>query len=134
MPNEPKKPGARILICEDEIMLAKARIRAMGNLDYEVAAMVAPGDEVVRMAEEFKPDLILMDAKLEGEGEGTEASAEISSCFDIPAVSPQGVVWTGHSLSPQERDLLGPRAKGFADNPYQTKQHMEIAKGVLDAK
>ena len=73
----------RILICEDEVMLATELARSLKSLGYEVTAEARSGEEAVRLVEENKPDLILMDIKLEGEIGGIESAEQIRNRFDI---------------------------------------------------
>lgn len=77
---------ARILIVEDEIMLAKELARDLRRSGYDVVARVTTGEEAVRKAEETPPDLILMDIKLAGEMDGIEASALISARLDAAII------------------------------------------------
>ena len=77
---------ARILICEDEIMLAKDMARTLNDLGFEVAGTAATGAEAVRVAEEANPDLILMDINLQGELDGIETAEQIRRHFDVPVV------------------------------------------------
>ena len=58
-------PNARILIVEDEAMLARNLCRQLEEAGYEVADRIASGEEAVLRAQETKPDLILMDIQLE---------------------------------------------------------------------
>lgn len=44
------------------------------------------------------------------------------------------VVSTGHSLDPRERLLLGTRARGFVNKPYEVKQLVQTVREVLDAE
>ncbi|MFC1836109.1 PAS domain S-box protein [Thermodesulfobacteriota bacterium] len=92
---------ARILIVEDEPVLTMALSRSLKNLSYEVVGAVTSGRDCVRMAEESKPDLILMDINLEGDMDGIETADRIRSKFDIPVV-----YLTGYA----EKDVLD-RAK-----------------------
>ena len=78
--------GARILICEDELLVAKDVALTLRDLGYETAGMVATGEEAIRKAEEVRPDLILMDINLAGEIDGIEAVQQIRAQFDIPVV------------------------------------------------
>jgi PAS domain S-box-containing protein len=87
MPDKPREAlPARILICEDEIMLAKDMARTLQSLGYEVADTVSTGEEAVQRAEQAQPDLILMDIKLGGILDGIEAAKLIRARRDIPVV------------------------------------------------
>lgn len=75
-----------ILIVEDEIMLAKDLARSLSNLGYEVVGRVSSAEDAIRLVEDFQPDLILMDVKLDGDKDGIEAADIIRREFDIPVV------------------------------------------------
>ncbi|GEM_PF-602471 len=77
---------ARILIVEDEPVSAMTLSRSLKNLEYEVVGTVTSGEACVRMAEESKPDLVIMDINLAGKTDGIEAADRIRSRFDIPVV------------------------------------------------
>jgi PAS domain S-box-containing protein len=78
--------GARVLICEDEMLFAEDMALTLKDSGYEIAGMVATGEEAVQTAEEARPDLILMDIKLAGEIDGIEAAERIRSKLDIPLI------------------------------------------------
>lgn len=87
MTDKPKNTArARILICEHQTPLAEDLAQTLRNLGYDVAEMVTTGEEAVRAAEDAKPDLILMDIKLQGEIDGIEAIEQIRSRCGIPVV------------------------------------------------
>lgn len=79
-------PASRILIVEDERLVANALARNLEGLGYQVVSAVASGEEALTKAEETRPDLVLMDIRLEGEMDGVEAAGLITSRFDIPII------------------------------------------------
>src|SRR5271157_257701 len=81
-----EKAAARILICDDELLVAEDMALTLRDLGYETAGMVATGEEAIRKAEEVRPDLILMDINLAGEIDGIEAVEQIRAQFDIPVI------------------------------------------------
>ncbi|MBW2135152.1 MAG: response regulator [Deltaproteobacteria bacterium] len=76
----------RILIVEDERIIAEDLQRTLENLGYSVAAIVPSGEEAVEIAATHNPDLVLMDIVLSGEMDGIAAAEQIRSCFKIPVV------------------------------------------------
>jgi PAS domain S-box-containing protein len=77
---------AKVLIVEDEAIIAKDlewRLRGMG---YEVPFVVASGEEAISKAEESNPDLVLMDIMLRGTMDGIEAANQIRTKADIPII------------------------------------------------
>ena len=76
----------RILLVEDERIIAidlKWRLEKFG---YKVVAQVATGVEAIEKAHEEKPDIILMDILLTGEIDGIEAAEQIKDSLQIPVI------------------------------------------------
>lgn len=78
--------GKRILIVEDESVIAAGIAKKLSNRGYEPVASVASGEEAVATAERLRPDAVVMDIRIEGEMDGTAAAAEIRRRLDIPVV------------------------------------------------
>jgi PAS domain S-box-containing protein len=79
-------PSIRILIVEDEIIVARdleIRLICMG---YEVSGIAASGSEAIGLASSSAPDLVLMDIVLRGGIDGIEAAAEIRKRLRIPVI------------------------------------------------
>jgi CheY-like chemotaxis protein len=76
----------RILIVEDEVMLAKELARGLKKSGNEVVGRVSTGEEAIQRAEETLPDLILMDINLEGAMDGIEVSSRIQSSIDTAII------------------------------------------------
>lgn len=77
---------ARILVVEDESIVAldiQDRLESMG---YEVPATVASGERAIEQAGELRPDLVLMDIQLKGRMDGVEAADQIRKQFGIPII------------------------------------------------
>lgn len=72
-------PGraARVLIVEDEQIIAWLLAELVEGLGYEVCGSAADEDEAVRLARETRPDLILMDVRLRAAGDGVRAAEAI---------------------------------------------------------
>lgn len=77
---------ARLLIVEDEGIVALNIQNRLEGLGYSVVATVSSGEEAIQVARETRPDLILMDIKLDGKVDGIEAAAEIHRLFHLPVV------------------------------------------------
>ena len=71
---------------EDEAISAKILQEALKNSGYTVVATVTSGAAAMECIEKKKPDLVLMDIKLEGELDGIEAAKVIHSKYDLPIV------------------------------------------------
>ena len=76
----------RILIVEDEAVVAENMEKVITDFGYEVVGRASSADDAVNAAIELKPDLILMDIVLLGKKTGIDASYEIKEKIDIPII------------------------------------------------
>lgn len=79
------KPSS-LLIVEDEIILATDLEARLMDLGYRVVGIVCTGPAAINAAEQFLPDLILMDIRLSGKMDGIDAALEIRRNRDIPVL------------------------------------------------
>ncbi len=57
---------AKIMIVEDEWMIADDIQTCLTNMDYDVSSIETRGEDAVKKTGEDKPDLVLMDILLKG--------------------------------------------------------------------
>jgi PAS domain S-box-containing protein len=76
----------RILIIEDEILIARELEVRLKGFGYAVVRIALSGEEGVQGASELQPDIVLMDIVLKGALDGIAAANEIRTRFDIPVV------------------------------------------------
>ena len=77
---------AKILIVEDEAIIAMEIESQLQSLGYEVTSIVDTGEKAIEKAKEDKPNLILMDIRIKGEMDGIKAAEVIRNRFDIPVI------------------------------------------------
>ncbi len=76
----------KVLIVEDEQIIALLIEKMVINLGHEVIQKVSSGEEAIAIALENEPDLILMDIRLQGDIDGIEAMVQIHKHKDIPVI------------------------------------------------
>ncbi len=76
----------KVLIVEDEAIVALELQYRLTSLNYEVVGTASTGEKALALAEEARPDLVLMDLKLKGKMNGLETSQEIKNKFSIPSI------------------------------------------------
>jgi DNA-binding LytR/AlgR family response regulator len=76
----------KILIVEDEAIVAKDISVCLERIGYEVVNSFSKGEKALEFLEENKPDLVLMDIMLAGNISGIDTSAKIKKDYDIPVV------------------------------------------------
>jgi DNA-binding LytR/AlgR family response regulator len=76
----------KILIVEDEAIVAKDISVCLNRTGYEVLSTFSNGEQALEYLANNKPDLILMDIMLAGTMNGIETSAIVKEKFNIPVV------------------------------------------------
>lgn len=107
----------KILIVDDEAIIATQLEELLTPLGYEVAGMACSGEEAVGMAKDLKPDLILMDILMPGVLDGIAAAEKIKAELGIPVI-----FLTGYA----DKELIN-RAKsleplGYVLKPFRAEQ------------
>lgn len=80
------KKKIKILLAEDELLIAQCLKIELELNGYAVCSFVASGEEAIEIAKEEKPDIILMDIHLSGKMDGIEAARQIVALKDIPII------------------------------------------------
>jgi PAS domain S-box-containing protein len=78
--------GARILVVEDERIVALDIVSSLKRMGHTVPAAVGSGEAALRDAERLRPDLVLMDIGLSGAVDGVEAARQIREHLDLPVI------------------------------------------------
>ncbi len=115
----------RILIVEDEHIVAMGIKRMLKGLGYTVTGIASSGDDAISKAESTFPDLVLMDIMLKGDMDGVEAAKEIRGRFDVPVV-----YLTAYSDSNVLERAKKTGALGYIVKPFDEKDlhsNIEIA-------
>ncbi len=78
--------SSRVLIIEDESIIALDLESIVKNLGHEVVGIAATRDDAVRKALTHKPGLVLADIRLADGSSGIDAVSEILRSFDVPVI------------------------------------------------
>ncbi len=103
-----------VLIVEDEGIVAQDLQETIARLGYKVAGIAGEGVQAVCMAEELRPQLVIMDVGLRGDVDGIQAAQMIQERMRVPVI-----FLTGHrDLDTLERAVrTGPL--GYLVKPFQ---------------
>ena len=107
----------RILIVEDELLIAQGLARKLGKLGYAVTGTVTSGLEAIEQATQEHPDLVMMDIIIQGEMDGIAAAERIYRELDIPVVF---VTAYADDETLQSAERAG--AYGYVLKPYQEEE------------
>lgn len=78
--------GARIVIVEDEQIIAVDLESRLKRLGHEVLGIAITGEEAIVMAEQYQPDIIFMDIRLRGPMNGLQAATTIRALRKMPII------------------------------------------------
>jgi CheY-like chemotaxis protein len=77
---------SRVLIIEDEPLIAMHIEQIVVDMGHEVAAMAMTHKDALAKAHAVKPELVLADIQLADGSSGLEAAREILESFDVPVI------------------------------------------------
>lgn len=76
----------KILIVEDEMIIAANISLQLNELGYEVTGIVPRGEEALMHIKSETPDILLLDINLKGSLDGIETALEMQKTQDIPVI------------------------------------------------
>ncbi|MEM8528402.1 MAG: LytTR family transcriptional regulator DNA-binding domain-containing protein [Bacteroidota bacterium] len=76
----------RIMIVEDDMIIAADLSMQLTNLGYEITSILARGEDVLKHLESDLPDLILMDIQLKGTIDGVQTAQIIYDKYQLPLI------------------------------------------------
>jgi len=77
---------AEILIVEDDIFVAEDLADVIRENGYHISGIASSAQKALKIIEQHKPTLILMDIELEGEVDGIELAAKIHKQYRVPII------------------------------------------------
>jgi CheY-like chemotaxis protein len=115
----------KVLVVEDEMIIAWDLQRSLEILGAEVVGLAASADRAVELARASSPDLILMDVLLKGERTGIDAAEEIRGFSELPIV-----FLTGNTHLVGDERMAATRTQGQYSKPpsmLQLREMLELA-------
>lgn len=76
----------RILIVEDEQIVAMDMMESLTRLGYSDIFITSDSDEALAVMDRFVPNLVLMDIRLKGSCDGVDTALKIKSAHDVPII------------------------------------------------
>jgi len=114
----------KILVVEDEGIVAQDIQNMLIDLGYDAAAMAASGEEAIGKVMQAQPDLILMDINIQGDIDGIETAEMIRKHFDIPII--YATAYAGDDILERVK-LTDPF--GYIIKPFE-KRELKMAVGI----
>lgn len=120
----------KILVVEDDPMIAQSVFDILSMLDYEVVGIAESGEEAISFCNEKAPDLALLDIQIAGDIDGVELAEIIRDQFDIPFIFTTAFA---DKSTIERAKAMGPF--GYLVKPYGIKEvnaAIEVAKAAFD--
>jgi len=106
--------GERILLVEDDDIIAKVTDWRLKKLGYEVCGRAVSAAEAMDLVVKSIPDLVLMDINIKGDIDGIETANMIKKGFNIPVI-----YVTSHSDGPTIERARETKPDGFIVKPFE---------------
>ncbi|MDG6257855.1 MAG: response regulator [Methanomicrobiaceae archaeon] len=106
----------RVLIVEDEMIVALELKETLQRLGYTVVASVDNGYDAIKMAGRLQPDVVLMDIRIRGDMDGIETAERLFSLYDVPVI-----YLTAHSDNETLRKAINTTPAGYLVKPVNER-------------
>jgi YesN/AraC family two-component response regulator len=117
----------KVMIVEDEALIRILLAKILERLNCNVICETGYGEEAVKFIEKDKPDLILMDVRLQGEIDGLKASEIIDKIYNIPII-----ILSAYDFSYEAKMMNLKNVIGFFEKPIIEEQLMPILEKIKD--
>ncbi len=122
----------RILIVEDEKIIALDLQRRLERFGYTVCGSASEGEEAIEKAEELRPSIILMDIMLSGPIDGIEAATRIKQRLGIPVIFITAYADENTLERAKEAEPFGYILKPFKERELYTTIDIALYKHRID--
>ncbi len=115
----------RVLIVEDEFFISLHTKEMLQALGHTVVGVAVSANQAVQFAEREKPDVVLMDIRLNGDRDGIEAAEEIYSRLGIQSI------FVSANSDPRTRERAAAlQPLGFLQKPLSAERLEAELRGV----
>lgn len=132
--NTSSDSAARILVVEDELIIAKGIQKRLQALGYSVAGSASSGEEAVEKALRLLPDLVLMDINLQGAMDGVTAAELIRTKADMPVIFLTAYADADTLERAKVTEPFGYIVKPFQDITLQSSIEMALYKHRMETR
>jgi diguanylate cyclase (GGDEF)-like protein/PAS domain S-box-containing protein len=119
----------RIMVVEDERIIALHLRQQLVKLGYQVVGVVASGEQALENVRELQPDVMLMDIHIEGELDGIETAARMPEDLQIPVV-----YLTAYSEEATLARARATRPYGYLLKPFAERELHATIQMVLERR
>ncbi|WPO42881.1 sensor histidine kinase [Tardiphaga sp. 42S5] len=125
---------ARVMVVEDDRIVARDISEQLGRIGHSVIGVTARGEAAIELAINNRPDLVLMDIRLEGEIDGIDAARQIRARCQTPVVFLTAYADDETVRRASQAEPFGYLLKPFEDLQLRTVIEMALYKDRADRK
>lgn len=122
----------KILVVEDESIVAKDIQKSLEKLGYDVPATASSAASAYEKLELIDPDLVFLDIKLKGEEDGIHIAEHIKEKYNIPVIFLTSYVDQGTLDRAKVTEPYGYIVKPFNESDLKTTVEMALFKFSRD--
>lgn len=134
LPGSPCANKARILVVEDEMIVARDIAQQLVALGYQVVGHATRGQEAIDLAGALQPELVLMDIQLAGAMDGIAAAQAIRLQFSLPVVFITAFAADAVLARAKLTEPFGYILKPFSERELRTVLEMALYKHQADSQ
>lgn len=127
-------PKIKVLVVEDERIVAKDIQNTVKQLGYEVPAFASTGKDALKKIAEHHPDLVLLDIVLKGEIDGIETAKRIRQKYRIPIIYLTAYEDQDTLNRAKQTEPLGYILKPFDERDLHTSIEMALYKHQMETR
>jgi two-component system, response regulator PdtaR len=122
----PSTQRGRILIVEDEFLVALALEHALLEAGFDVVGVAATAEEALELASSERPDLAVVDIRLAGKRDGIEAAIDLLTLRGV-----RSIFATAHGDPDTRRRAERAQPIGWLTKPYTTGAVVKMVRGIM---
>ena len=115
----------RILIVEDEFLIALELESSLLDAGYRVVGIAVTAKEAVAMARSEQPDLVIMDIRLADRSDGVDAAVELFDTFGI-----RSIFASAHADAETRKRAAPAKPVGWVQKPYSAEALIRLIREV----
>jgi CheY-like chemotaxis protein len=119
----------RVLLVEDEPILALEMREDLQDLGFTVVDAVGDGDMVLHAFLRHKPDVVVMDIKLLGFRDGIDSASQIRGFYSVPIV-----FVSSYPREAMEERLTRVKSFSYLQKPYEPRGLGDLIRGAVAAR
>lgn len=81
-----RSQSKKVLIVEDDMIISMLLERMINKIGFDVVGKATTGKKAISLAQEYEPDIILMDIQLKDDIDGITAMQRIRESSEVPVI------------------------------------------------